>query len=207
MALKLKLTEEERYGLNAQEIILAEKYLRKHKTFGALKDAQAFPLWEMYLIGHTFSDIHKAFPEYEMGQILLTASLRGWPKDKERINYTLQDRVRSRVIRTVLGSVDFLTTMMDVTAVEHLEAMRKYIQDPVNNPKPELRAESIKDYRDISEALFKIVNGVNNKGSNAKDVSVYALLNGQQEPAALPEKKAAPEKKKAISLEDIETDE
>lgn len=73
--------------------------------------------------------------------------------------HTLQDRVRAKVVKSVLEQVDFLTSMMSVANAEHLEIMVKYIQDPINNPKPAMRVTNIKEYKDVCETLFKIVSG------------------------------------------------
>jgi len=157
--LKKKLTDEERHGLSEEEIKLAEKYLRKHKTAGALKELEAAKLFELYLLGESLSKIAQQFPQYPIGQVALTAALRGWAVDRDKMMHTLQDRVRAKVVKSVLDQVDFLTTMMAVTNAEHLETMVKYCQDPVQNPKPALRIENIKEYKDVAETLYKIVSG------------------------------------------------
>jgi hypothetical protein len=157
--LKKKLTDEERHGLSEEEIKLGEKYLRKHKTAGALKELEAARLFELYLLGESLPKITQQFPQYSLGQIALTAALRGWAHDRDKMMHTLQDRVRAKVVKSVLDQVDFLTTMMAVTNAEHLETMVKYCQDPVTNPKPALRIENIKEYKDVAETLYKIVSG------------------------------------------------
>lgn len=159
MALKKNLTDEEKYGLSEEEIKLATKHLRKHKTAGALKDLEAAKLYEMYLLGDGIAKIAQQFPQYPIGQIALTAALRGWAKDRDKMQHTLQDRVRAKVVKSVLDQVDFLTSMMAVANAEHLEAMIKYVQDPINNPKPAMRVTNIKEYKDVAETLYKIVAG------------------------------------------------
>ncbi len=159
MALKKNLTDDEKYGLSEEEIKLATKHLRKHKTAGALKDLEAAKLYEMYLLGDGIAKIAQQFPQYPIGQIALTAALRGWAKDRDKMQHTLQDRVRAKVVKSVLDQVDFLTSMMAVANAEHLEAMIKYVQDPINNPKPAMRVTNIKEYKDVAETLYKIVAG------------------------------------------------
>lgn len=159
MALKKKLTEEERYGLTTEEIKQASKWLRTYKTSGALKDLEASKLFELFLLGDPLVKIAQQFPQYPLGQIALTAALRGWVRDRDKMMHTLQDRVRAKVVRSVLEQVDFLTSMMSVANAEHMQEMMKYIHDPVNNPKPQMRIGSIKEYKDVSETLYKIVAG------------------------------------------------
>lgn len=165
MALKKDFTEEERYGLTEEEYNLARKYLRKNKTAGALKDLEAAKLYELYLLGESFQKLAQQFTQFPIGQIILTAALRGWVKDRDKLQHTLQDRVRAKVVKSVLDQVDFLTTMMAVTNAEHLEAMVKYVQDPINNVKPQMRVTSIKEYKDVAETLYKIVAGATGGGT------------------------------------------
>lgn len=165
MALKKNLTDDEKYGLSEEEIKLATKYLRKNKTAGALADLEAAKLYELYLLGDSIAKIAVQFPNYPVAQIALTASLRGWAKDRDKMQHTLQDRVRAKVVKSVLDQVDFLTSMMAVANSEHLESMVKYIQDPINNPKPAMRVTNIKEYKDVAETLYKIVAGATGGGT------------------------------------------
>lgn len=186
MALKKNLTEDEKYGLTEEEVKLATKWLRKHKTAGALQDLQAAKLFELYLLGDSIPKIAQQFPQYTVGQIALTAALRGWPKDRDKMQHTLQDRVRAKVVKSVLDQVDFLTSMLAVSSAEHLESMIKYVSDPVNNPKPEMRIGNIKEYKDVAETLYKIVAGATPSGAKKDKSPMFdALTPAQQKlPAA-----------------------
>lgn len=175
MALKRRLTEEERYGLSEEEIKLSEKFLRKHKTAGALRELEAAKLFELYLLGESLQKITQQFPQYQLGQVVLTAALRGWAHDRDKMMHTLQDRVRAKVVKSVLEQVDFLTTMMSVTNAEHLEVMIKYCQDPINNPKPAMRVTNIKEYKDVAETLYKIVSGAT-PGAKANKSPMFDAL-------------------------------
>lgn len=180
MALKTHLTDEEKYGLSEEEAKLATKYLRKNKTAGVLKDLEAARLFEMYLLGDSLTKIAQQFSQYPMGQIALTAALKGWPHDRDKMMHTLQDRVRAKVVKSVLEQVDFLTTMLGVSNAEHLEGMTRYIQDPINNPKPEMRIQNIKEYKDVAETLYKIVSGATGSGGDRKkDSPMFSALTPQ----------------------------
>jgi hypothetical protein len=171
MALKKNLTDDEKHGLTEEEIKLATKWLRKHKTAGALKDLDAARLFEMFLLGDSLAKIGQQFSQYPMGQIVLTAALRGWTKDRDKMMHTLQDRVRAKVVKSVLEQVDFLTAMMSVANAEHMEDMIRYVQDPLKAPKPAMRIENIKEYKDVAETLYKIVAGATPGGSKDKPKS------------------------------------
>lgn len=179
MALKKRLTEDEKYGLSEEEIKLAEKFLRKHKTAGALKELEAAKLFELYLLGESLPKIAQQFPQYNLGQVALTASLRGWAHDRDKMMHTLQDRVRAKVVKSVLEQVDFLTAMMSVANAEHLEKMIKYCQDPINNPKPDMRVTNIKEYKDVAETLYKIVSGAT-PGAKANKSPMFDALSPPQ---------------------------
>lgn len=176
MALKKRLTPEEKYGLSEEEIKLAEKYLRKFKTAGALQELEAAKLFELYLLGESLPKIAQQFPQYPLGQIALTAALRGWAIDRDKMMHTLQDRVRAKVVKSVLEQVDFLTAMMSVANAEHLESMIKYCQDPINQPKPNMRVTNIKEYKDVAETLYKIVAGATPSNDKNKKSPMFDAL-------------------------------
>ena len=174
MALKRKFTDEEKHGLTKEEIKLGEKYLRKHKTAGRIDHTESLRLFEMYLIGHTFHEIHQQFPQYPVEQIIMTAALAGWTGDRDRMMHTLRDRVQAKVVKSVIEQVDFLTTLLGVTNAQHLQKMREYITDPTK-PAPQMKIDSIKEYKDVVETLYKIVAGAT-PGSKGKESALFNAL-------------------------------
>lgn len=185
MALKKNLNDDEKYGLTPEEVRLAEKYLRKHKTKGAIKELEAMKLYELFMIGCSFNEISNQFPQYTLGQVILTAALRGWCKDRERMQDSLRERMQARVVKSIIEQVEFITTMLSVTNAEHMSAMQNYILDPKNNPKPKLRIESIREYKELAKTFREILAATNpNKNANLLDAlkspSSGALPSGQQ---------------------------
>ena len=63
MALKRQFSNEEKVGLTQQEIEIGEKYLRKHKTAGALNEVESLKVYELYMVGCSFNEIHQQFPQ------------------------------------------------------------------------------------------------------------------------------------------------
>lgn len=175
MSLKRSLTEEERFGLTQEEIELAEKYLRRHKTAGALRDSDAMMLYELFMIGTSFKDMQLQYPQFSIAQIILTSALRKWGMDRDRMMSSLKDRVKAKVVKSVVESVDFLTSMLSVATAEHMEQMRRYIIDPDHNPKPQLRIQSIKEYKEILDSLQKLVEGASNN-QKQKSSAMYGAL-------------------------------
>lgn len=176
MALKRSFNDEEKVGLTQQEIELGEKYLRKYKTAGAIKDTEALKLFEMYLIGQSFNEIQQQFPEYELGKIILTAALNKWGMDRNRMQSTLRERVKAKVVKSVIEQVDFLTSMLSVATAEHIEQMRKFILDPDSNPAPNLRIKSIKEYKEVTDTLSKIVQGATPSAKNNATSPMFDAL-------------------------------
>lgn len=159
MALKRRLTDHEAYGLSQEERKLGERYLRKHKTAGVINEVDSLKLFELFLIGAGFRELHVQFPQFELGQIILTAAMRGWQHDRDKMMHSLKDRVRAKVMKSILEQVDFVTAMLSVSSAEHLQTMRQYVLDPENNAPPDLRVKSIKEYKDVVETLNKMISG------------------------------------------------
>lgn len=175
MALKRNLNDEERVGLTQMEIDCAEKYLRKHKTAGALGEVESLKVYELFMIGCSFNEIQQQFPQYELGKIILTAALQKWGLDRDKMQSTLRDRVKAKVIKSVIEQTDFLTTMLSVASAEHIDQMREYILDPTK-PKPDLRIESIKEYKEVTETLAKIVQGATPNARDNKHSPMFDAL-------------------------------
>ena len=192
MTVKTHFTTHEKSGLSDEEIKLAQRWMRKNRTYSALKGTEAAKLFELFLLGHTFSKIHQQFPQYDLGQIIMTAAIKNWVHDRDKMMHTLQDRVRAKVVSSVLEQVDFLTSMLAVTSTEHLDAMNKYVRDPVNNPKPSLRISSIKEYKDVADALYKVVAGATAtpaRGSAPAKSPMFDALIPREDPKKLEEHK------------------
>lgn len=176
MALKRNFNDEEKIGMTQQEIEIGEKYLRTYKTAGAIPSPESIKLFEMYLVGCSYHEIHQQFPNYELGKIILTGALQKWGADRDKMQGSLRDRVRSKVIKSVVEQTDFLTSMLSVASAEHIEQMRNYILDPANNPPPSLRIRSIKDYKEVTDTLAKIVQGATPSAKDNKHSPLFDAL-------------------------------
>ena len=205
MALKKNLNEDESYGLTPEEVRLAEKYLRKYKTAGALKEVEALKLYEMFMIGCSFHEIKTQFPQYSLGQIILTAALNKWCVDRERMQDSLRERMKAKVMKSIIEQVDFVTTMLAVSNAEHMEAMRKYILDPGNNPKPSMRIESIKEYKEFAITFQKILLAANTSGKGGNILDALQP-SGPALPAASQQSQPEPQDDE-YSLDDLIADE
>lgn len=167
---KKTLTPKEKYGLSNDQVAEAERYLKKYKTTGILNKHDAMPMYELYILGYTLEDISRRFPSIPYGKLLLTAALSQWPKDREVVATSLYDRIRTRIIRSTVEQVEFLTDMISVSNVETSEEVRKYLSDPVNNPPPSFRIKTIKDYQQVIDMLAQVAESVKGMG-NPSNVS------------------------------------
>lgn len=158
--LKKRLNAEERYGLSFDQIKEAEKYLRQHKTAGAISKQEAIPVYELFLLGYSLEDLNRRFPQHPVGKLALTAALNNWCKDKEKLANSVYDRIKARIIRSTVEQVEFLTDMVSVSAVENTEEMRKYLNDPSKTPPPQMRIKNIKEYQQVIEMLAKVTDSV-----------------------------------------------
>lgn len=200
MALKRNFSDEEKIGLSHQEVEIGEKYLRKNKTAGAIDNVPALRLYEMYLIGSSFHEINQQFPQYELGQIILTSALNRWGSDRDKMQGTLRDRVRAKVVKSVIDQVDFLTSMLSVASAEHLKQMQSYYVDPEQEPVPSLRIKSIKEYKEVTETLAKIVQGAT---PNAKNNNMSPMFDALSPNAPKPKDKDEDVEEDVISLDKL----
>ena len=161
MGLKRYLNDDEKFGLNGEEIKLAEKWLKKYKTAGAIQNPEAMKIYEMLLLGSTVMEVHANFPQWPIGQIALTIALRKWMTEREKMVNSVSSTATARMAKSVVDSVNFLTSMLAVANTEHLMQMQKYIKDPTNEPKPDLRIGTLKEYKEILDSLQKLVVGGN----------------------------------------------
>jgi len=178
--IKYDFTPEERYGLTQEEYKVGRLFLRKHKTAGKIPPVEAGPLFELYMIGYTFSEIAQQYPQYPLGKIILTACLGKWALDREKMASTLRDRVRAKVVKTVLEQVDFMSLLLAVNNAENVEKMRKYVMDPKNNPKPDFAIDSMKDYKEVMELFHRFLLGSTNVKGKKEESALFSAL----EPAA-----------------------
>lgn len=203
--LKTRFTDEEKIGMSEQEILLAEKYLRKFKTRGKLQMPTSQKLYELFMIGYSVTDIHVQFPQYSIAQIGLTCAVEKWGKDRDVACISIKERVQSKVVKSIIEQVDYLTAMIAVNNVENMKEMIEYISDPVNNPKPKVRIESIKEYKEVAEMLSKLISATSN-GSKSSPLLDAITPKQQQIKHIEQETKKIEDEEDDISFDDIDVE-
>lgn len=173
---------EEKKGLTFKEIELAESTLITKGPGYALSKDEAFRLYELYLLGWSFSQIIMKFPEYPMDKIVLTAALHLWGSDRARIAGTLKNRIQAKVVKAVVEQVDFLTEMLSDAASEAQKEAADYKADPINNPKPKLTIRTLNDYKLVMDMLHKLTT---NPGRALDSQSNSIMMSGLKNMDAL----------------------
>ncbi len=156
---KKKLNNTLSYGLTPDQVKEAEKCFNKSPA-DFINAQEAIPLYEMFIIGYSFEEIQKHYPQFPLGRIILTASMNHWVKDRETLANSIYDRVKARLIKSTVEQVEFLTDLISVSATENSEEVRKYLADPINNQKPEMRIESLKEYKQVVDMLTSITSSM-----------------------------------------------
>ena len=167
------LTEREREGLSATEEKIC---VRQVSQYGPMKSSigleESLPLYEMYLIGHSYREISEAFPQYKLSHIIATGALRGWYFDKQKTMGTLKDVVQTKVVKSIIEQVSLLTGLLSVSSVENANAIRAYVESGGETEKPAMAIASMKEYQTVSENLFKIIKTI---GTADEDGSVLKV--------------------------------
>jgi hypothetical protein len=167
--LKKRLTTKERKGLTASHAKEADLYLKSNPSSLPIPPKDAIPLYELFLLGYSPEDISKRYPQYPLGLIVYTATQNNWIQDRDQMAATVYDRIKTRLVRSTVEQVEFLTDMIAVCSIETQEQFRRYLQDPKNNPLPDMRIESIKDYRAVMEMMSELATTVQTLASNPDD--------------------------------------
>jgi hypothetical protein len=200
MPVKLKLNEDEQYGLSSRDKNRAEEYLKKYHLKSVIRPPESLKLYELYMIGYTFSEIHSQYPDYELDRIILTAAICEWPKDRDNMLFTLRDKIQAKVMKSLVDQVEFLTTMVTVANIEHLEQMRRYIINPTPQNEPSIKINSIKDYKDTIDILGKITTSTPHTAAGENNTPLYGNI---KKTKAFPTKKPKINLKAKLSMNDI----
>lgn len=160
MTQKKRLSADERYGLSDDEIAIAERYLKKHGLQAVMDKVSSTPMFEMFVLGYSYEDIFKAYPNVPKEKLILTSAINRWNKDKEMLANSVLDRIKARIVRSTIEQVDMLTSLISVYNVETTEEVKRYLLDPVNNPPPSNRINNIKDLQRVIEMLADVTSNV-----------------------------------------------
>jgi hypothetical protein len=157
--LKKKLSSEERKGLEALHVRQAEDYLSLHGNV-LLNELEASAPLEAFLVGYSIEEVSDRYPEINKSKLIATAAIGRWYSKRQEIASSIYDRVKAKLIRSVVEQVDYMTDLLSVASTEGKETISAYLKDPLNNPPPANRIRSIKEYKDAIDSLTKLTEHV-----------------------------------------------
>lgn len=181
---KKSFNPEESVGLTKSEIQEGIKYLKKHGIKGIIPLHQAYPLFELYLIGYSLDEIYKQYPQYPYGQIICTCAIQKWGIQKQEATKTLLDTIKTKVTKAIVKQVEFITGLLNCYSKEREEEIRAYLTGLTDSP-PDNGLKNIKEYHEAIKALQTILQ----KNNTILDTPPNPQ---QQEEKYLPQKKKEP---------------
>ena len=157
--MKKRLLSEEKLGIEENCVKIAESYLNVHGN-NILSDIEAAPLLEAFLVGYSLEEIHKKYQHVDLGKLCLTASTQFWYKKRQEVASSIYDRVRTKLVRSVVEQVEYMTDLLSVASTESKQTIADYLRDPLANPPPANRIRSIKEYKDAIDSLTKLTDHI-----------------------------------------------
>lgn len=176
-----RLSSEEREGLDQKALKLADAYFHSNGDSPFL-DIEVTSALEAFLVGYSIHEVADRYPNLDRAKLFYTAAVQRWHHKRQEVASSIYDRVRAKLIRSVVEQVDFMTDMLSVASIESKETMAAYIKDPVNNQPPANRIRSLKDYKSAIDSLTQLTEHVA-KIAGTRDSSVSSVRKQKQSKA------------------------
>ena len=194
-----RLSSEEREGLDPKALKLADAYFAS-KGDSPFLDVEVAAAVEAFLVGYSLHEVADRYPNLDRAKLCYTAAVQRWHHKRQEVASSIYDRVKAKLIRSVVEQVDFMTDMLSVASIESKETMAAYIKDPVNNPPPANRIRSLKDYKSAIDSLTQLTEHVSKIAgyrdstvaegrkqkqpkASAKESDILAVLAGSEDEA------------------------
>lgn len=140
---------------------MCKRYLKKNKYTESLIPVEDHTkMFQMFVLGSSFVELAQEFPQYTLEQVLLTAAKWGWIKKRDSSIATLQEQIKVKILKSMIGSIDFVTMLLNCTNAKHVEEMRKHLSDPKKHKMPEMKIETLKEYKEMLETLQKLATSM-----------------------------------------------
>lgn len=134
----------------------------------------------LYLEGQTINQIHRQFPQWPKGALLLARFYHNWDKQKDDYVNDLIIRLKDRLSKV---KVDVVNHLIDVLAVTHKEYSRDvaiYLQNPTPENLPRNRIKSHREYKEVLATLKEaLALGQPTKPDNGLRQPVVNIMAGQ----------------------------
>jgi hypothetical protein len=167
---KKKLSSEEREGLDSSLIRKIEIFYQTHGDSPYPSHEVASAL-EAFLIGYSLQEVADRYPNFNFEKLAYTAAVNRWHLKRQEIVSSIYDRVKAKLVRSVVEQVDYMTDMLAVASTEARGSMSAYLKDPVNTPPPANRIRSLKEYKSAIDSLTQLTEYVSKLGPSRSSSS------------------------------------
>jgi hypothetical protein len=165
----LKLTTLQKHGLDEVELKIVEDYLKEPGEKEEIPEEESQSLYMQYMSGYSLPQLFLKFPKEEKGRIIYTAVKKNWIKQRELLNLSIMDRIKSNLIMSVQDSSETIATLISYANEEVIGQIRRYKEDPTKNPKPNFSMNSISDFQKPMQMLESLIKSVTNFTIAMKD--------------------------------------
>lgn len=170
-----KLSSDQLVGIQDAHVQLANKYLSINGD-NPISELEAAPLLEAFLVGYSIDEVADRFPHMDKSQIVYTSIVNGWHKKRQEVAASIYDRVKAKLIRSVVEQVDYMTDLLSVVSTESKTQIAAYLSNPDTNPPPQNRIRSMKEYKEAIESLMKLTEKI-----SALDMSRDAAIESSKQ--------------------------
>lgn len=165
----MKLTTLQKHGLDEVELKIVEDYLKEPGEKEEIPEEESQSLYMQYMSGYSLPQLFLKFPKEEKGRIIYTAVKKNWIKQRELLNLSIMDRIKSNLIMSVQDSSETIATLISYANEEVIGQIRRYKEDPIKNPKPNFSMNSISDFQKPMQMLESLIKSVTNFTIAMKD--------------------------------------
>lgn len=151
------LNKDEVPNFTEEEIKEVNKYLIKGRGAN-LSPSTATNFLTLYLEGKTIDEIHRQFPQFDKGMLLLARYKYKWDEERDHYVMDLSKKVRERMIKAKIDSQNFVLDMLSVAHKQFSNEMMEYLQNPVPENLPKNCIKSIHQYREVIKILHDLAD-------------------------------------------------
>jgi hypothetical protein len=134
------------------------KLLEEVKESGArpISATLAAEMYHLFLEGYSCGEIAKQNLPLTEGDVLYCRSRFKWDDEKDLYAFELQRRVKEKLMKTKLESLEFLSNTLAASHKYHNQKLLKYLQSGKDEDKPENLISGTTSYKAIIETIAKL---------------------------------------------------
>ena len=140
-------------------------------------------MFQLFLEGYSCSEIAKQNPPFNEIDLLYCRKKYNWDIEKDKYAMELQQRVREKLMKTKLESLEFLSNTLAASHKYHNAQLLKYIQSGKEEDKPENLISGTTSYKAIIETIAKLTGEDRITTQNVNKTSNVVIENRKSETA------------------------